>query len=147
MNILIPVIDSANLPAAVRYAIREFRVAEPLEVHLLHVRPFRNADSTLQPARELLEKFHVPYSVHLETGDKARTIIGEARRLNVDRIVLGIARQWSATRLAEDSVIRKVMDGAPVPVSLIEGRSVSPLERYAFPAAAAGIAALLLAAE
>lgn len=147
MRILIPVIDSANLLAAVRYAIREFRVGEPLEVHLLHVGSLRKADRTLQPARELLEKFHVPYSVHLETGDKARTIIGVARRLSVDRIVLGTARQWSATRLAEDGVVGKVMDGAPVPVSVIEGRSVSPLERYAFPAAAAGLAALLLAGE
>ncbi len=143
MRILIPVVDSANLLAAVRHAIREYRVGEPLEVHLLHAR----SDKALQRARELLEKFHVPYSVHRMTGDKARAIIGTARRLDVDRIVLGTARQWSATRLAEDSVIGKVMDGAPVPVSVIEGRSVSPLERYAFPAAAAGIAALLLAAE
>jgi len=147
MRILIPVIDSANLLAAVRHTIREFRIGEPLEVHLLHVGSLRKADRTLQPARELLETFHVPYSVRLETGDKARIIIGMARRLNADRIVLGTARPWSATRLAEDTVVGKVMDGAPVPVSVIEGRSVSPLERYAFPAAAAGLAALLLAAE
>jgi len=147
MKILIPVIDSANLLAAVRHAIRELRVGEPLEVHLLHVRSLRRTDKTLQPARELLERFHVRYSVHLETGDKARIIIGMARRLSVDRIVLGAARQWSATRLAEDSVIEKVMDQAPVPVTVVSGRSVSPLERYALPAGLAAIAALLLAAE
>lgn len=143
MRILIPVIDSMNLLAAVRHAIREFRVGEPLEVHLLQMRP----DKALEAARQLLERFHVPCSVHLETGDKARTIIRMACLLNVDRIVLGAARPWSATRLAEDSVIEKVMDEAPAPVSLIEGRSVSRLERYAVPAGVAGLAALLLAAE
>lgn len=82
--------------------------------------------------------------MHSETGDRARAILAFARRLNVDRIVLGTARHWSVTRLAEDSVVEKVMDGAPVPVTVVAGRSVSPLERYALPAGAAGIAALLL---
>ena len=148
MRILIPVVDSMNLLAAVRHVLREFRVGEPLEVHLLHVRSRfslpRKADKALQPARALLERFHVPCNVHLETGDKAQTILGMARRLNVDRIVLGTARHWSATRLAEDSVIEKVMGSAPVPVIVVAGRSVSPLERYALPAGLVGLAALLL---
>jgi nucleotide-binding universal stress UspA family protein len=148
MRILIPLIDSANLLAAVRYTIREFRVGEPLEVHLLHVRSRvslpRRADDALRLARALLERFHVSCTVHSETGDRARTILAYARRLDVERIVLGTARHWSVTRLAEDSVVEKVMHSAPVPVSVVAGRSVSPLERYALPAGAAGLAALLL---
>ncbi len=148
MRILIPLVDSSNLLAAVRYAMREHRIAEPLEVHLLHVRPrfslSRRADRALQSARALLERFHVPCTVHLETGDRTRSIIDLARRLGVERIVLGTAPQWSATRLAEDSLIRKVMDNAPVRVSVVPGRSVSPLERCALPAGVAALAALLL---
>jgi nucleotide-binding universal stress UspA family protein len=159
MLILIPVVDKVNFMPAVRHTIREFMSGERMEVHLLHVRsPFflsaaaylkgkkqdafhrETADKTLQPARALLERFHIPYTVHLESGDRARAIDAVARRLKVDRIVLGTARPWSATRLAEDAVVQKVLDRAPAPVSIVAGKSVSRLERYGV---AAGLGATL----
>ena len=159
MLILIPVVDSVSLLPAVRHVIREFLNGERLEVHLLHVRSpswlsvtgyltgarrdavhQRAADKALAPARALLKRFHIRYTVHVEAGDKARTIDAVARRIKADRIVLGTARHGSATRLAEDSVIQKVLDSAPVPVTLVAGRSVSRVERYGV---AAGLSATL----
>jgi nucleotide-binding universal stress UspA family protein len=133
MRILIPDVDSVNSLPAVRYVIREFLSGERFEVHLLHVRNALHraaAGRALQPARALLENVHVPYAVHLKAGDKARTILTVARRVRADRIVLGTARRWSATRLSEDSVIQEVLDAAPMPVTLVAGKSVSRVERY-----------------
>jgi nucleotide-binding universal stress UspA family protein len=148
MRVLVPLLDSANFLPAVKYAVRELRVGEPLEVHLLHVpsrfSPRRHADEALVSAQALLERFHVACTVHSKTGGTAQVILDFARVLDVDRIVLGAARQWSATRLAQDSVIEKLLDSASARVILLAGRSVSPLERYALPAGAAGLAALLL---
>jgi nucleotide-binding universal stress UspA family protein len=160
MLILIPVVDSVNFLPAVRHVIREFLSGERMEVHLLHVRSplflsvaagltgkgrdaFHRAaaDKALKPARGLLERFHIPYTVHLETGRKVQVIDATARRAKVDRIVLGTARPWSATRLAEDSVVQKLLDSAPVPVTVVAGKSVSRLERYGV---AAGLGATLL---
>jgi nucleotide-binding universal stress UspA family protein len=159
MRVLIPVIDSVNSLPAVRNVARDFLSGERFEVHLLHVRaPFwlsvrsylagkprssvhrRIAQQALQPARALLERFHVPYTVHLKAGDKAKIIEAAARNLAVDRIVLGTARHWSATRLTEDAVIQKVLDTAPVPVTVVAGKAASRLERYGI---AAGFGATL----
>jgi nucleotide-binding universal stress UspA family protein len=160
MLILIPVVDSVNSLPAVRHVIREFLSGERMEVHLLHVcSPWflsvaaclrgkgrdalhrEAADKALGPARGLLERCHIPYTVHLETGRKVQVIYATARRAKVDRIVLGTARPWSATRLAEDSVVQKLLDSAPVPVTVVAGKSVSRLERYGV---AAGLGATLL---
>jgi len=150
MRILVPDVDSVNSLPAVRYLVREFLGGDRFEVHLLFVRSRvrrAEAEQALEPARALLAGCHIPHTVHVEAGDKARTIRAVARRVDADRIVLGAARRWSATRLGEDSVIQALLEAAPVPVTLVSGNSVSPVERYAVPAGLAGLAALLLTAE
>jgi nucleotide-binding universal stress UspA family protein len=137
MRVLVPVLDSVNYLPAVRYLVREFLNGERFEVHLLDVRK-RKKD--LQSARGLLERFHVPCSLHARSGDQARIIDAFARRLWVSRIVLGTARPWSLTRLAEEAVIDKVRASARVPVTVVAGKSASPLERYGV---AAGLGAML----
>lgn len=152
VRILIPVLDSTNALPAVRHAAREFGRGERIEIHLLHVRtPLSlefarwlsgsdavrshrdTAAKVLAPVRKLLDALRIPYSVHLEEGDKAPVIVAFAGRLKLDRIVLGAARDRSLTRFVEDSVIEKVIDFAPIPVDLIVGKSVSPLERFGVP--------------
>src|SRR5262245_53887800 len=110
-RILIPVIDSVNSIPAARYVINEFVHGEPTEVQLLHVpasAAYRvahwlfgsnggAADKALRSTRELLRRLHIPHAVYFGKGDKARAICEAARRLKVDRIVLGTARRWSAT--------------------------------------------------
>ena len=147
MKILVPDIDAVNAFPAVRYLVRQFVGGERFELHLLHVRTAvdpRAADRALRPARTLLEKFHVPYAVHLEAGGRARTIRAVARRIAADRIVMGTARLWSVTRLREDSVIQELLVTAPVPVTLVSGKSVAPLERYGVAAGLGATLALIL---
>ena len=136
MRILIPDVDAVNSLPAVRYAIREFLSGERFEVHLLYLR----SQAALPPARALLERFHVPYQVHRESGNKVHAIRAAARRVRADRIVMGTARRWSATRLSEDAVIHRLLNNAPAPVTLVAGRSVSLVERYGV---AAGLGATL----
>src|SRR4029077_17651255 len=83
------------------------------------------AEKALKPARELLERSGVPHATHVELGEKAPTIARVARRLHVNRIVMGTARRNSFTRMLEDSVINRVIDLTPVPVEVIAGDSVS----------------------
>lgn len=160
-KILIPVLDSVNALPAVRHALNEHLHGEPMEVHLLYLRNSvlsrvagwwsgrdrLAADKSLQRACELLQRFHVQHAVHLQNADKALAIDASARRLKVDRIVLGTARHYSATRLTEESVIRKVIDAASVPVTLVAGKAVSPVERYGVAAGLGGTLLLILIAE
>jgi hypothetical protein len=68
-----------------------------------------------------------------------------ARRLDVDRIVLGSARDNSLLRLVEDPVIERVIDFAPVPVDVIGSDSVSRLERIGVPIGLGAALGLLFA--
>ena len=131
MKTLIPVLDGANFLPAVRYVVREFLNGERVELHLLHIRSaFSLASNGLKPGLALLERFRIPYLVHLEVGDKATAIDAVARRVGAHRIVLGTARSGSVTGMAQSSTINKVLDNASVPVILVSGKSVSRLERY-----------------
>jgi nucleotide-binding universal stress UspA family protein len=79
----------------------------------------------------------------VELGDAAQAIDRVARRLHVDRIVMGTARKNSLTRTIEDSVTNRVVELAQVPVEVIAGESVSRLERIGIPAGI-GVALVLL---
>jgi nucleotide-binding universal stress UspA family protein len=93
------------------------------------------AEKALAPAREMLDKFSIPYAVHMELGDKAKLITDAARRLHCDEIVMATARKNSLTRLVEDSVTDKVLALTSVPVEVIAGDSMSKWERVGIPAA------------
>jgi K+-sensing histidine kinase KdpD len=153
------VLDSVNALPAARYAIRECRAAAPLEVHFLHLRSrlavnlraaltgttrrtahHAAAQNDLRAARELLESFGVRYTVRLKAGDRAELIAAAARRPGVDLVVIGAARYRSATRMAEDAVISKLLDATAAPLVVVTGKDASRLERYSV---AAGLAATL----
>ena len=152
MRILIPDLDAVNSLPAVRHAARQYVSGERFEVHLLYLR----SQEALPQARALLERFHIPYRVHTEAGDPAHplgrpiggtpdAIRAVARRIRADRILMGTARPWSATRLSEDAVIQRLLKNAPAPVSLVAGRrSVSRLERYGVAAGLGATVGLML---
>jgi nucleotide-binding universal stress UspA family protein len=136
-----------------------------MEMHLLHVRtPFsrhvalftsrRNRESyhremaerALKSARALLNQHGIPHTVHVEVGDKAEIIDRLARRLHVDKIVMGTARKNSLTRLIEDSVSSKVLDTACAPVEIVVGQSVSQFERVGVLASVAAALVFIVAA-
>jgi len=105
-----------------------------MEIHLLNVQmPFNRdiarfvsrkslhdyhrdqAEKALRPVRQMLDGFGIPYSVHVEVGDRAKSITDTARRLRCDRIVMSTARKNSLTRLVENSVTNKVLELTDVP--------------------------------
>ena len=164
-KVLIPVDGSSNALKAVQHVINDCINNGMREIHLLNVRTpltqhaarfisrrdraaFHRAEAekALTPARTLLERLGVPFSAHIELGDKAGVIDRVAQRLRVDQIVMGTARKNSLTRLIEDSVTNRVLDLTRVPVAIVPGDSVSRLERIGVPAGIGAIVALLLVA-
>ena len=164
LRVLVPVDGSPNALQAVRHVIDEYRRNHALELHLLNVqRPFsrhiarfvarkdrasfqrEQSERALLEARRLLDVMQVPYLVHVEVGDRARTICDLARCLDCHHIVLGTARKSSLTRMLEDSVTSRVLEETPVPVEVVAGAAISKLERYGIPIGiGAGVGALLL---
>ena len=167
MKILIPVGGSRNDRFAVQNVIKRFMNNTAMEVHLVNVQtPFSayvaqfsshksrhdnhrgQAEKALVPVTAMLDKFSIPYAVHMEMGDRAQVITDTARRLHCDEIVMATARKNSLTRLVESSVTDRVIALTPVPVEVIAGDSMSKWERYGIPAAiAAGITMALAIAD
>ncbi|MEJ8835628.1 HAD-IC family P-type ATPase [Ramlibacter sp. AN1133] len=164
-TILVPVRGSANCDAAIQHAIRLFMNNTALQIHLLNVQPpfssdvarfvrKRDRDSfyreqaaqALRASRERLDRFGIPYAVHVQVGDSARCITQTARRLRCDHILMATARKNTLTRLVEDSVTNRVLELTTVPVEVIAGEGVSNWERYGIPAAIGAALALFLAA-
>jgi len=165
LKVLIPVDGSRNCQFAVKQVVKEFMNNTAMEVHLLNVRtPFSQhiarfvskqdrqsfhraeAEKALAPVRQTLDNFSIPYSAHIEVGDRAKSITDTARRLRCDVILMSTARKNSLTRLVEGSVVNKVLELTSVPVEVIAGDSVSKFERYGIPAALAAVLAALRAA-
>ena len=167
LKVLIPVDGSRNCQFAVKHVIKHFMNNTAMEIHLLNVQPpfsryiarfvsrkvlhdhhRDEAEKALRPIRQMLDGFSIPYSVHTELGDRAQCIIGTARRLRCDQIVMATARKNSLTRMLEDSTTNKVLELTTVPVEVISGDAVSNWERYGIPAGiGAALALLFLAAD
>jgi len=165
LKILVPVDGSRNSQFAVKQVIKEFMNNTAMEIHLLNVQtPFTQyiarfvsrknlhdyhrdeAKKVLDPIKQMLDGFGVPYSAHAEVGEQAKTITDTARRLRCDHIVMSTARKNSLTRMVENSVTNRVLELTTVPVELVAGDSVSKWERYGIPAALGTVAALVIAA-
>jgi nucleotide-binding universal stress UspA family protein len=168
LRVLVPVDGSSNSVRAVQHALTQFISGQPMEIHLLHVcTPLTRhaarflssssraayhqdkAEKALKAAREVLGRYGVSYAVHVELGDKAKTIDRMARRLHVSQIVMGTTRKNSFMRMLGNSVTNKVLELTQVPVEVIAGESISQLERYLVPVGAGGaaLAVILLAAD
>jgi YjbE family integral membrane protein len=165
LNILVPVDGSNNALRAVRHAIAEYQRDHELQVQLLNVQPrlsrhaarfvsrkdregwlHDRADVAMSAAVALLTAAGVPHHTHRAIGARAEQICRAARRLNVQRIVMGTARKNSITRMLEDSVTHEVLETTPVPVEVVVGDAVSKWERWGLPAGVLGLAGLLLLA-
>ncbi|HSD37867.1 MAG TPA: YjbE family putative metal transport protein [Rhodocyclaceae bacterium] len=159
LKILVPVDDSSNARHALRQVINEFIANPAMEIHLLNVQPRLSrhigrflsrstretwhrdqAEKALAPAREMLAKHSIPVAEHVELGRRAETIVAVAKRLRCDHIVMGTARKNSLTRMIESSTTNRVLELTRIPVEVVAGDAISPLERYGLPA---GLGALL----
>ncbi len=165
-KVLVPVDDSDNSIRAVQHVANRVVTEGGIEVHLVHVRTplsqhiarflkrgeresFHRAEANkaLLPAQLLLDRFSIPYAVHVELGDKAPVIQRVAQRLHVDEIVIGTARKHSLTRLFEDSVTNRVLELVNVPVQVIAGGEISRVEKFGLPAGIGAALALFVAVE
>ena len=165
IKVLIPVDGSRNCEFAIRHVIKQFMNNTAMEIHLLNVQPPFSAyiarfvsrktlhdhhrdesEMALRPIRQMLDGHGIPYSAHIEVGERAKRIADTARRLRCDQIVMSTARKNSLTRLVENSVTNKVIELTPVPIEVIPGDAVSRWERYGIPAGVSALLALLLAA-
>jgi YjbE family integral membrane protein len=157
-KVLIPVDGSVNSENAVRHVIKQYLKSKDIEIHLLNVQPFfsrhiatfvrkqhrdayhrEQSEKMLHSARDILERFGVPYKTHMGLGERAKTITDAARELGCHHIVMGTARKNSLTRMLEDSVTNRVLEMTTVPVEVVAGADISKLERYGIPAAGIGI--------
>jgi nucleotide-binding universal stress UspA family protein len=164
-KVLVPVAGTRNCQTAVQHVIKQFMNNTAMEIHLLNVQPpftgdvaqfvakhdrqefhRTEAEKVLGAYRQMLDKFGIPYSVHVMVGDRAECITETAHRLRCDMIVLGTARKNSLTRLVENSLTNKVLELTTVPVEVIAGDAVSKWERYGIPAAIGALLAAFLAA-
>ncbi|HEX6828941.1 MAG TPA: universal stress protein [Burkholderiales bacterium] len=165
-RILIPVDGSDNAIGAVRHVISRHVEDGNLEVRLLHVRQplTRHAarflgrgdrmawhrergEAAMARARALLDKWGVPYSMHVELGDRARVIDAFARRHRCQAIVMGASRESPFLAWLKDSVPARVLERSELPVELITGEPPSPLQRYGLPVGFGLALALLVIAE
>lgn len=162
-RILMPVDGSKNSEFAVRHVVNQFFHNSAMEIHLINIQPKlprhigrflskqnvqewnqEKSNLALANARMILESHAIPHSVISKTGDRAKIIADEARRLRCDQIVLGTARKNSFTRMLENSTTNKLIEITNIPVEVVSGEVVSPLERWGIPTAGAGIIATLL---
>ena len=165
LKVLVPVDGSANALRAVQHAIAEYQRNHELEVHLLNVQrplsrhiarfisgPERSAwhhdqaSAAAASAVALLERWGVPHESQWVVGDRANEICRAAQRLGAHHIVMGTSRKNSITRMLEDSVTNRVLEGTPVPVEVVVGDSVSKWESWGLPAGVLGGGGLLLMA-
>ena len=165
IRVLVPVDRTPNARHAVRHVIEQFKAGLPVGLHLLNVQPpfsrhvaqfaaRRNrddhrrheSDRALRPIRSLLDSAGIPYEMHVQVGPRAEAIAEAAKRLACDHIVMGTARKNSLTRMLEASVTNRVLELTPIPVEVVAGRAISPIERYGVPAGFGGALALLMMA-
>ncbi|HMN78936.1 MAG TPA: universal stress protein [Burkholderiaceae bacterium] len=158
-RILIPVDGSASAEFAVRHVINNQLGGATQEIHLLNVQPKLSrhiarfvgrkdlqswhremADKALAPARVLLEQHNIPHAVHHALGDRAETIVSEAKRLKCHLIVMNTAKKRTLARMFQASTTFKVLEKTTVPVELISGARISVLEGWGLPA---GLGALI----
>jgi len=166
MKVLIPVdsSDAALAPLAHLAALR--RGGVPLEALVLNVQPrfhrhiaqftrrswrdglrAQRSAQAMAPAIEALADEGIAFRALIEVGSPAACIAAVAEREHIDEVVIGVGRHPAWLRWLNPSIAQGVMARTDIPVMVLARGRPGLLERYALPAGAAGLAALLFAAE
>ena len=145
LKILIPVDSSRNCQFAVQHVIKEFVNNRAMEIHLLNVQaPFSadiarfvsrkslhdfhrdEAEKALDPIKQMLDRFSIPYSVHAEVGAKAKIITDAARRLRCPMPSRGQVQHAAGRRSVGvwGELMDQLVDFAAYEGALREGRAV-----------------------
>ena len=80
------------------------------------------------------------------SGDKGVALSDEAERLGCNRIVIGTAKKNTLSRLFENSTTAKLLEICDIPVEVVTGKSLPPLERWGIPALGAGAVTAMIVA-
>ena len=166
MKVLVPVDPSRAALAPIEHLQALKRGGVPVEVLALNVQPqfhrhlsrftTRAARESLRaelsakavaPAIEALSQAGIAFRAVTEVGPIAERIAAVAEREQVDEIMMGIGRHPAWLRFVNPSIAQGVMARTDIPVTVFARGQASAFERYAVPAGAAGIAALLIATE
>lgn len=138
-KLLVPVDGSKPSVRAVRYAIKLAARGLDVRVLLLNVQPsplppsaaksrrraemlqqLEQADLATAPAIALLEKASVHYTRHARSGTPADGILTLARDEKCDAIAMGTRGMGAIAGLVLGSVAMKVLQLAPIPVTLVQ---------------------------
>jgi nucleotide-binding universal stress UspA family protein len=103
--------------------------------------------AAMAKAIEELSLAKLPFRAVSETGVPAERIAEVAEREAVAEIMMGVGRHPAWLRWLNPSIAQGVMARTDIPVTVFARGHASAFERYAVPAGAAGIAALLIAGE
>jgi nucleotide-binding universal stress UspA family protein len=140
LKVLLPVDGSDSSQHAVSKVIELSNRLAPMEIHLLNVQPRilsgevvmfagrdaidkyhrEESENALKPARDLLEKAKVHYSVHAGVGNIAATIVLTAQELGCEMIVMGTRGMSPIKNLVVGSVANRVIHLAELPVTLVK---------------------------
>lgn len=166
-KVLVAVDGSLNALEAVKQVGNEYRARGDFQVVLFNVQPrltkhvmrfFSSAErvkfmaerakTALAGAEAELKRLGVPYEAFFATGKRAESIADYAAKNGCARIVVGIARKNSFTRLLENSVTARLLSVTPVPVQIVAGEHASRWERLGLPiGVGSAIAALAIALD
>ncbi|OJZ18762.1 MAG: hypothetical protein BGP21_06995 [Thiobacillus sp. 65-29] len=138
-KLLVPVDGSKPAERAVRHAIRLAAGGLQVSVLLLHVQPaplppsaaksrrraemlqrLEEGEKATRPAATLLERADVPHKVYSRSAAPADGILKFAREKRCDAIVMGTRGMGAIAGLVLGSVAMKVIQLAPIPVTLVK---------------------------
>lgn len=139
LKALVPVDGSENADRAVRHVVKLIKDGEPIEVHLINVQPPFHGDVTTFVGKKTVEDYHreegekalvsakrildeagVTYKTHIAVGPAGETVCEFAKRLQVDKIVMGSRGLGGLAGLLLGSVATDVIKHSHVPVTLVK---------------------------
>ena len=141
LKALVPVDGSSNALCAVRHVIKLVEDREPLEIHLLNVRPPITGDVTAFVAKEDVHGFHLDeahkamkracellneaglhYTKHVYVGHAAQVIAKVAKDLGCDKVIMGTHGYGTIKRLLMGSVSHEAIHqmDPKIPVTLVK---------------------------
>ena len=77
------------------------------------------AEKAFSRCRALLEELCIPYTTHIEHGDKAEAVAAAAERQHCSLIVVSTAPEGSLKRMFQDLFTKRVMGLTQVPVEVV----------------------------
>jgi nucleotide-binding universal stress UspA family protein len=138
-TILVAVDGSGCAARAVEEVVKLTRQSGPMDLHLINVQPrifseesllyadtsridkvyYEQGSKALAPAEQSLKAAGIAFTSHRGMGPVAETIVGKAKELSADGILMGTHGHGKIAGMLLGSVANKVMHLSPVPVTLV----------------------------